>query len=257
MEREIKQDLKIQGEKLENISAEIPRIKEEIEEVLVVQDERMKRFYNLVIFNIPEPEGQESNKRQEEDHNVVMNLLEELNIPACPINPVIRLGRFAPHRTRPIRISVYNEQTRQNIMRAGKALNTNPLPEGHRINGVKFFPDRTIFERERYKSKMNRIKTQHEYENSALERKTPGDGLTTSLRGQQNKYGSRTFNNNNRKGAGNERPPKERTGEQETTLTKSRKNDKEENCGSFQVEHTHRETSSATGNVEVSQKPSA
>lgn len=143
---------KLECMKLE-VNAQLKCQKEQMHAIADEIEDRHKRSMNLVIFNITESNAVEGTARQDEDRALVRELLNILKIESCTFDPVIRLGRYAPSRSRPIRITVPNIQLKLQIVNAAKAFSkNNSLIPDNRLKRAKIFPDKTITEREKLKA---------------------------------------------------------------------------------------------------------
>lgn len=158
--REFGQDLKnlttlilklqedISALKTENLKLKESNTSLEFEEVIAEINERKRRKNNLVIFNIPE-----SNQQQSPD--IILNdekkeVLSILNTVIPPYDKqhikLSRLGSFVEGRTRPIKVALCDVQAVHNAIKNVKALKTS---RGHKNIRISF--DRTPRQLQYYK----------------------------------------------------------------------------------------------------------
>ena len=67
------------------------------------------RRLNLICLNLPESKKEDSKERQEEDHDLLINVLEnqmELDMEVINVTKLVRLGKKETGKTRPFRFSV-------------------------------------------------------------------------------------------------------------------------------------------------------
>ena len=97
-------------------------IKTVVSEQLAEQKEIEARLLNLVCLNLPESKKEDSIERQREDHDFLMNVLENHMDLDIEVNKLVRLGKREAGKTRPIRLSVNVFDHKRQILRSNSKL---------------------------------------------------------------------------------------------------------------------------------------
>ena len=119
------------------------KIKHLVTEELAEHREVEARRLNLICLNLPESKKEDSKERQEEDHDFLINVLEnqmELDMEVINVTKLVRLGKKETGKTRPFRFSVGIFEHKRQILRANTKLrkNTNRV-----YSNIYFTPDLT------------------------------------------------------------------------------------------------------------------
>ena len=93
-------------------------IKSVVSELLAEPKENEARRLNLVCLNLPESKKEDSIERQHEDHDFLMNVLENHMDLDIEVNKLVRLGKREAGKTRPIRLSVNVFDHKRQILRS-------------------------------------------------------------------------------------------------------------------------------------------
>jgi len=122
-------------------------IKEAVNEQQEEDREVEARRKNFVLYNIPENQSEKRDERVMADKDFIVTMCDDvagIRITPPDILKCIRLGAYSVDKTRPLLISVSQEDTRDDILRMGKDLGLS----GRRYSRVGIAPDFTPKQRE-------------------------------------------------------------------------------------------------------------
>ena len=139
--KHLESDMEIIKNKVEKLEGGIKtQVKDEIAEVMEDKEEIEWRKYNLVIFGLPESKLSVKDDRIDEDTRIIKDIIKhDLNVGLSPRNGIYdakRLGTFNGNKTRPVRITFDDINTKRQVLKDAKTLkqNTNPMKRKLFIN---------------------------------------------------------------------------------------------------------------------------
>lgn len=119
-------------------------------EVKEIEDQK-SRTMNLILFNAPESDSENSTVRKSFDETVVKDLCGLINVPPPDIKVLFRLGNPNGRKGRPLKIIFNNKKHRKDILDNVSKLKN--VPSSHRLRRVIIAKDLTNQQRQENKQK--------------------------------------------------------------------------------------------------------
>ena len=82
--------------------------------------ETERRQWNLIVYNVPEPESANSTVRKASDRDFFNSLVNTIGVGPVDIADIVRLGSKTPNKIRPLRVQCNNMKQRSVLANAKK-----------------------------------------------------------------------------------------------------------------------------------------
>lgn len=105
-------------------------------------DNQKARAMNLIVFNLEEAESPSSETRKREDINSFNTICSAIGVEVEEVNSAFRIGNRDPDKTRPLRITLNNRQTRKSILDNARNIRSKAPKQFEQVVIVKDFTPR-------------------------------------------------------------------------------------------------------------------
>ena len=84
--------------------------------------DKERRQWNLIVYNVPEPESANSTVRKASDRDFFNSLVNTIGVGPVDIADIVRLGSKTPNKIRPLRVQCNNMKQRRSVLANAKKL---------------------------------------------------------------------------------------------------------------------------------------
>lgn len=147
----------MKSEVVDEISEKIQqKLKIEVRAEVREIDNQKSRAMNLIVFNLPESECDDSEDRIKEDKAMFEAICVSIGVPIVDVHSAFRLGNRQPTKIRPLKVIMMSKKQRKDVIDNAKFIGTKaPYP----FRKVVIVKDLTP--RQREENKQRRINKQH------------------------------------------------------------------------------------------------
>lgn len=108
-------------------------VKDEVRKGIDEYREREARKLNLILHNVPEPQGETPEQRKLQDMEQVDKILEDIGCPMAKSESAFRLGKVIPNKTRLLKVRLPSSTLKRDALSKAKTLRHSTVEDNRKI----------------------------------------------------------------------------------------------------------------------------